>query len=582
MFGEGDVDCVDDLLKPAKVVIDLGRDIFRESYEERFELCREIEENYRRYRKRECGVFLRDLDSTFRGYFEAALALLALSFELNRESTPENLRGRFREEELRFVDEITKFDILDILSVEDIVRKLQRRDEKVYGLLKTYYLGLDSWVEEQLGNSEISQALRIHFKRVWEKRKQKLNQAIADANRYDWFRNILSEWEREKGKAIEAFTEKVKALENRIRELMDKFEEEKRKLAEDISSKSASEIEALRREKEELIERFEMEKEEIAKVVAELKERELRERLEKELEEARKRVEFELKAVEESLRKKEEELRKRELELAKKEDLVRRKIEEILRMSESVEKGSRLLKAEEAKFQEMNFVGRLKSKLNEVDVGWRKFRVSRLEESKGTAIREKSLPENTIIKAELKEKKIFGGEKLEVFAYYLTRPEKLLNFGFDTEPIELGELNRILDEHLRPENRRIVVLASPLGFESRIKKFLNSKEFYRNFYHQKVSLLLLDIDRNEVIFNPNDEYAKSFSEVVQLEMDEERYQRAKKCVLELISARDYVSLREATRCGEERYVKRAFYEIAEEINGFVKYVEGVGLVLLRR
>ncbi|MEM2030875.1 MAG: hypothetical protein QW540_09840 [Archaeoglobaceae archaeon] len=572
---EGKGECVKMLLSKAERVLNEGRDVYRNEFGERVRLWNEISDAYEKYRNGYCGEFIRELDIVFRGKFEAALALIALSFRINGESFQQK---RFRDEDLLFVDEITKFNVLEVLSVEDIVEKLHRRDEKVYELLKTYYLGLDKWIEEQLDNHEISLFLRHHFKNLWKRYKEKLNKAISEANRYGWFKSVLSDWERDKGEIIDKFSAKTRELERRIQEMQKEFENEKSRLISEISSRSRIEIERLQREKEELIGRFEKERERIASAIAEMKEREMREILQRELENAKKMILGEIKAIEEELRKKEEELRIKEREVESKEEKLRKMISEITGMKERIEKGSRYLRAEEAKIMEINFMERMRAKLREFEFDGRKFKAERIDES---ILQFEDLPQIPSLEFEIKEKRIFSAERFKILAIFFSRQQRFAEYGFDTDPMELKELEKIISGFRKTEIRTAIVIASPLGFEERIRSFINSDDFHRNFYSERISLLLLDTERNEVIFNPNDPFSKMLSNQVQLEIDREKYSRVKKCIEERLGGKDYLRLDEVLECGEERYVKKAFYELADKY-GFVRYFEDFGLVLVKR
>lgn len=572
---DGRSDCIKTLLLSAERVLRQGRDIYRENFEKRSQLWKQIEEAYDRYLNGECGEFIQELDKVFRGKFEASLAILALSFKLNRENFSSS---RFNEEDLVFVDEITKFNALEVLSVDDIVKKLHRRDKNIYELLKTYYLGMDKWVEEQLENTNIALALRIHFRNAWNSYKEKLNKAIGEANKYDWFRSMLEDWEKEKKEIVEDFSQKVRELENRISEMRRIFEDEKSRIISDLSSKSRAEIERLKKDKEELMKKFEREREEIARAITEMKDKEIQERLQQELETVKRRLTQEIKMLEDSLRKKEEEIIAKEKEIRSKEDELKNKIAEILRMKESVERGSRFVKVEEARMMEMNFVERLKSKLREIEIDGRIFKAEKFSEF---GIKVKDAPENAILEVDMKEKKLFGGNKLRILAFCFSRQKRFSSYGFDTDPMELGEVEKILSNFRRSELRTVLIISSPLGFEERIRKFVNSDEFHRNFYSENISLLLLDLETNEVIFNPNDPVARSLFKFVQLEIDEEVYTRVKNCILEKLKTTEYLPLNQAISCGDEKYVKRAFYEIAKDF-GVVKYIDNFGLVLVKR
>lgn len=84
MFRER-IDCVERLLKPARKVLKLGKEINYYPFEKRVALWNEIRENYESYLDGSCGTFLSDLDMHIRSQFEASLLVLALSFKINKE-----------------------------------------------------------------------------------------------------------------------------------------------------------------------------------------------------------------------------------------------------------------------------------------------------------------------------------------------------------------------------------------------------------------------------------------------------------------------------------------------------------------
>ena len=605
IFDEGDLECVKNLLRPAERVIKQGRDILVEDFPRRERLWHEVKDAYDRYLDGYCGDFLRDLDANFRAKFEAALAILAWSFEYDSENFYPATR-RFTREELQIVDELLKYNIFEIMTKDDILEKLYRRDPEVLDLLKTYYLGMDKWIEDQLNNPNIKLTLRYYFKKTWSGYKEKLNEAINEANKYNWFRTVLEEWEKDKEESVEAvksaYEKKVQELREHIKEITKAFEYEKERIVQELSRASMEEIERLEREKQDLIERFEKEKEELARQLIELKDEELQEKLQEELERARENMMNEVRRLEEEiqrrsieLKQKEMELKKKEKELMEKDQELRRKIDEVLKASESLEKGSRLVIREDARIQELNFLGRLKSKLkNKVQLLDKTYKVEEINEKLGENTSKfapkldektlKNLPENRYLEVKLKEKKLLGSkENLLLKGHYITRVEKLAEYGFDTDPLELADVNAYLvDARDSSKNERtILLIASPLGFEDRIKKYVNSNQFHQNFYSENVSLLLLDVETGEIIYNPNDRYAKALVPLVRMELDEEVYVKVKECIKSKLAGRDYLPFNEVKDCGGEAYIKKAFYEAAKEENGFVKYIDGFGLVLMK-
>jgi len=609
IFEEGRTECVKGLLKPAERVTKQGLDIHVDSFHKRERLWMQIEENYDRYLDGECGEFLRDLDLHFRAKFEGALAILAWSFWKNQEPYPPAQR-RYTDKEIQAVERVLKYNIFEIYGKDDIMKKIMHRDNNVLSLLREYYHGVDRWVEETLNDPEIKLPLRQFLKHKWDLYKGKVNDALSEAiRRFDWFRDFLLEAEREKETIERVYRseleEKEKEIQNlkmEILKLMRSFEEEKRELMRRMELAKAEEIEKLKREKEELIRQFELERQRLIEEISKMKDEEARKELERELKKAREEmlrtieeVEEQIKLKEEELRRKEEELRRKELELSQREKEIEDRIREVMKLKGKVEKGSRFVRRDEARILEMNFVGRIRSKLKgEVKLRGKTFKVESVEE-KNTFDKSpyegrmsdrdlKNVPDNKLVEALLKEKKLFGKkERIKVKALFHGRPERYAEVGFDTDPIELADVNAILVEGRdeAKDGRIVLLVASPTGFEKRIENYINSADFHRNFISEKVSLALLDLESGELLFNPHDEYAKAFAPMLRLERDEELLGRIKAFLEERILKKGYVRLEEALEEFAEDMVKRAFRELSKEKGYITKFIEGVGYVLVK-
>ncbi|ASJ03489.1 hypothetical protein A3L09_09560 [Thermococcus profundus] len=609
IFEEGRTDCVKELLKPAERVLKDGLDISREKFEKRAKLWEQIDENYDRYKDGECGEFLKDLDDHFRSKFEGARAILAWSFRKNGEDYPP-AKNAYTQEELEALERVLRYNVFEIYTKEDVMKKIMHRDTNVMALLRDYYHGLDRWMDGVLNDPEIALALRHFLKSKWELYKGKVNEAIAEATlRFDWFRDALTHVEEEERaiertyqRKIERKEEEIEELRRTMEEMLRQFEREREEIVKRVSSAKEEEIERLRREKEELQKRFEEEKQRLIEEISRMKDEEAQRKLQEEL----KRVEEEMKAqideMEESLRRKELELRQKELELKKKEmelkrkeDEVSERIKKVMELAGKVEKGSRFVKRDEARILEMNFVGRMKSKFKgDVKLLGRTFKVDGIEE-KPTADKSayagklserdlKNVPDNRVVEVHLKEKKLIGKkEELKVKALFYGRPDRYAEVGFDTDPLELADINALLvDAREEAKNGRVVLLvASPTGFERRIANYVNSQDFHRNFTSENVSLALLDLESGELIYNPHDEYAKAFEPMLRLERDEELMARVKDFLEDKIKVRGYVRLEDALENFAEDVVKRAFHELVREKGYITKFIEGVGYVLVK-
>ncbi len=598
IFEEGKTECVKELLRPAERIIRQGMDIHIESFNKREKLWIQVEENYDRYLDGKCGNFLPDLDRHFRAKFEGAMAILAWSFWYNGELYPP-AQKRYQNKEIQAIERILRYNVFEIMSKDDIMKKLIARDERLLGLLRDYYLGVDKWIEDLLNDPEIKLALRYFLKNKWDSYKSKVNGALSEAvMRFDWFRSLMAEWEKQKMEEIEAIEN---IYQKQISKLKERFEREKEELRKKLETAREEEISRLIQEKEEMRRQFEEERQRLIEEISKMKDEEARKMLEEELDRMQREMFASIKAMEDEIRRRELELKQREMELRKKEievsqkeSEVEKRIREIIAARGKIEKGSRFVRRDEARIMEMNFIGRMKGKLKgELKILGKTFKVESLTEKAtfDTGIfagklneRDlKNIPENTALLALLREKKLFGKkETILVKAIFYGRPEKYAEIGFDVDPAELADINALLiDARNENSDRVILLLASPTGFEHRVKDYISSADFHRNFVSEKVSLVLLDLETGELTINPNDEYAKAFEPFLRLERDDELMSRIKNITTEKITKKGYVRLEDMLEYGPENVVKKAFYELAREKSYVTKFIDGVGFVLIK-
>ncbi|WP_099211160.1 hypothetical protein [Thermococcus henrietii] len=608
LFEEGRTDCVKALLKPAERVLKEGLDIAVESFQRREKLWQQVEENYERYLDGECGEFLRDLDMHFRSKFEGALALLAWSFRQNGETYLPASR-RYRDRELEALERVLRYNVFEIYTMEDILRQIMHRDTNILGLLREYR-SVNTWIEGILQDHSIKLQLRLFLKSTWESYKGKITAAMAEATqRFDWFQDVIHEAEEETmavertyRRQLERKDQEMNELRKQMNSMRMRFEQEKAELQKRLEAAKDEELARIIQEKEEMRRRFEEEKARLVEEISRMKDEEARKMLEEELAKMQEKMTAEVRAMEEEikrrelqLREKEMELRKRELEIKEKEDEISRKIREVMNLTGKVEKGSRFVKLDEARIMEINFIGRIKSKFKDnVKLLGMTFKVESVKEVKTFdktsyvgKLNErdlKNVPDNTLVEVKLKEKKLLGrGKEIMVKALFYGRPERYAEVGFDTDPIELADINALLiDARDNAKNGRVVLLvASPTGFERRVRSYIDSKDFHRNFISENVSIALLDLESGELLYNPHDEYAKAFKPFLRLERDEELLAKVKAMLEERVSQKGYVRLEDAVGDFSEDIVKRAFQELKNEKGYVTKFIDGVGYVLVK-
>jgi len=547
MFDEGDIACIKKLLLPAKRVLKAGPQIKYEALERRVELWNQIRMNSDRYQDGECGTFLKDLDSHFRSQFDAALVALAVSMKANGESF--DAIRIFSAEELGLYERIERYNVFEILTVNDIKKKLIQRDENLLELLHDYYIEMDSWVDATLENPEIRLTLRGYLKKRWEGYKDKVNAAVAGAvTELDWLGGLIATWKGEAEREAQSrrIKEKEAILQDQEQEVI------RREAAAREAMASARQIEEdVRAARGDLV----------------IQARALR-------------------AAEETLKSRENRIKAAMAAFSNGGDGER----------------SRYVSAGEAKQYELTFIGRMETKIGDSPViGGRMFHVEEIGENRGVdallfseragETGKKALPENRSLTIRLVEKKLFGRKMQYLFnARYASRVERYADPGYDCDPLTLADVTVMLAEiQDRARSSGIVTvlcLASPTGFERRVRDFIDSEEFHRNFISRYLSVPLLDTETGDLVFNPADETARAFSGICDLEIDSEKEAKVRRGVEEAmrdaLKLQEYVVFDDIQKTfGSEPMIKPAFYDCAAKMGGAVQFVEGVGLVMMR-
>jgi len=280
-------------------------------------------------------------------------------------------------------------------------------------------------------------------------------------------------------------------------------------------------------------------------------------------------------------------------EFQEKEQDMQKIIDEIKGMKGKIDAGSRFVEMGEAKFYEHNFIGRAKNKLHgKIELSGMKFKVKDIAEYLGADVSQysekinekdmKNLPENRYVIARLTPKKLFGKKSILLKAAFCSRVEKFANYGVDTDPIELTDVNPYISAAMdeTKNERMLLFLASPTGFAKEVEEHIAGDEFHKNFL-SVVSVCLLDLETDKLILNPHDKTAEQFKEMFVLQTDEEKTAKAKSCIKDMLMEKGHVRLDQAIKmCGDKKLVKKIFYDLKEEKGYVVRGVKKVGLVLV--
>jgi hypothetical protein len=583
LFGDsGNYECLEKLKSPANRVVKEGFDIVYEDFEERVALWNKIRKNYNLYKEGHCGEFLDDIDRATRRIFEWALGVLAYSFYYNNENFP--ALNKYKEKELELIGYILKYNVFEIWSVDDIVREIMNAQYKGFdetlNLLKEYYNGIGNKVDECIKDHTIRLYIRDFAKEKWLSYKEKMDKAIAEGMKYDWFRRF-----------IEGVDAKIEELKGKISGLGDYIERERERLEEEFENWREIERRKIEFERERLRKEFEQEKERLIKEIEALKEIEMRKELELKLKEVEEEYKSIIDELNELLKLKDEEIRRIEQEKKKVEEKFDRLWNKIKLALEEEKKLSKdkIVRVEEASFYEIWFVDRLRKKLSEnktIKVNGRKFKVYKDEIVETKNIAPKNLPKNTEIIALMEEKKIVPMNKMKIMfkGIYFTHIDEYKKDGFDTYPMSLGEVKEVIEKakmNGKEYDRVILLIASPTGFDDNAKDIVSSEDLKERYLSDKISLALFDVKEKRLYYNEVDEFCREFAKLMSLEFDDEEAIRCEKRVKEDVDVKGYAIFEEIAKEFSKNIVREVFYKLEKTGNYEVKSIKDIGLVLIK-
>jgi hypothetical protein len=529
MFKE-DTDCIKKLLMPVKRILTQENIIKKEPLAQRISRWNDVQENYNKYLDRECGDFLGDLDNCFRGEFTAALIILAISFTDNRESFAP--AEKFSDNELEAYKKITQYNIFESRTPAGIRKKLELQNDETLACWYDDYQGMKNWVDTTLRNEGMDEQVRYYLSNKWSVYCSNIDKALN----HQLIHRIM-EYKKEKENATKTtLDEQKKKIEQKTIDLDKKDHEIK------------VEINKLKEEQDKISEK------------------------EKEFERIRQQ------------------------------------------WSNVKTSSSRLVRTGDVKQYEMTFIGRTDLKIGKtgdhIEIQGKTFIVEGSSEYKGSIPDKyipqikrqladdeiKNLPENRYLIVKLLEKKFFGMKKRYTFqASFLSRPRNYAEFGFDTEPLSLQDLNPVLadarDAAKQTGETVFLCIGSPTGFCPELNEFINGVDFHKNFLSRYLSVCFLDLETAKLMFNPADEITKAFLPYCEMVLDREKLEKVRRVLSKNVDdqfqqkghAEYPLAVKSCLDAGlrEEGFIKAAFYEYSEEKRLPVRYIDGVGLVMMR-
>lgn len=120
----------------------------------------------------------------------------------------------------------------------------------------------------------------------------------------------------------------------------------------------------------------------------------------------------------------------------------------------------------------------------------------------------------------------FSETKLIVEAIVAANLQAFAKNGFDARPAGIDDLIDIVNETVvradSNETTHLVGIASPTGWTDEVEQFVQSKDTARARFDQQVSVCLVDIQSNELIYDRNDRLVSNNVEFFEREVDSER------------------------------------------------------------
>jgi hypothetical protein len=278
------------------------------------------------------------------------------------------------------------------------------------------------------------------------------------------------------------------------------------------------------------------------------------------------------------------------------------------------QEGQYIVTCAECQQSELNFINRIEHKLkvnkNQITFFGRTFNVDKIK--RGIECNKKgktfnyvdknkiksfnNLPQNQFIKARFIERKIAFGKKRSFifYAVFASHVKRYIEDGFDSNPLTLKEINEYLIaliEQARNDNSHILLcIASPTGFEN-IDHFSSNAEFKNKFVSSHVSVCFLDLNKNKMQVNQNDQMSVELSKLCDLETKAEKYERIKKdlypemihqlLVHQSVSLKFCEDFSTSNGYEDQKMIKKLFSDYAQQNRLSIKEIPSIGPVIMK-
>ena len=134
------------------------------------ELWNSIKSAWTTYRREYAPRVDKDVDESLRSRFKLAQLTIATAIHLKGlEGKYPHIADSFNSNEMALIEELENFKFLEVLSIPEIVDYIGRKDEKIYGFVKTYlkrgYSKLDPMLEQR-GQMDIKIAIKEQYGKI--------------------------------------------------------------------------------------------------------------------------------------------------------------------------------------------------------------------------------------------------------------------------------------------------------------------------------------------------------------------------------------------------------------------------------
>lgn len=625
---EGDFKHLDELLRPAELVLSRGLEgIRRRDETERIDLWNRIKENQSKFEEEFLGVLARDLEEEMSGRFCLARLILIAAAYRNGENSLTT--GDYNDTEIEMVQDFEKFNVFDVLDTKEIVERIARKED-IYELVIEFYHKEYMKLDDILDNPEIQRDLKLAFKKRYKKRFDKVVEGVqAYVGKYGPV-IVVTQIENKIWDTIKESEDRRKSvvaeLEKQLNELSsgiaspEEIDEANAKLREDLSAIEAGlaagnapqDILNIESQKNGIIERYlDIEKalaaqaEEIGQKRQEIENRE--EELEQERQEYQEQAQEEnsrlleselneLKTLKEDLLSQEEVFEADREELERKREELDSRLQDIKDALEG--KPIRIVAKEDARLCELNFIARFNTKLETYPIKFsspidsKKYEIKSWSEGSHIKLAEETMPEmpaNTRSRYAVSEKKwgFFGkkSDKVVIEAVSINHLEEFEKYGFDARRANisdfLGIISRFINSAEMGKYFHVLGIASPTGWDNRVKKEIESTDFAHNYVSRNVSICLVDSMTGDVFYNPEDDRISNFVEFFQPQFDKERVAEVKEFIRDRLALKNYVAFDDLLEEVNEKrdIIDKAFYDFEFEKNHRMRIIKDVGVVL---